>query len=277
MEIREAISAATARGFATDELRRNFLVSDLFEPDQVKLVYTYYDRLIVGGITPVEQELVLDIDEKVIGAPYLLERREMGIINIGGPGKIVIDDREYELENKDALYVGMGAQDVRFASADASKPAVYYMNCAPAHKTFPTDKISISQSEPLHLGSDSESNKRTIYKYIHPDGVKSCQLVMGLTILDPGNIWNTMPTHTHPRRIEAYFYFDIPQEHVVFHFMGESSETRHLVVRDKEVVLSPSWSIHSGVGTHTYTFIWGMAGENQTFSDMDAVAMSELK
>jgi len=277
MEIREAIAAATAREFTTDELRENFLVSDLFEPDQVKLVYTYYDRLIVGGISPVQKELALNIDEKVIGAPFLLERREMGVINVGGKGKIVLDGQEYELDNKDALYIGMGAQDIRFASADASEPAVYYMNCVPAHKAFPTSKISISQSEPLHLGSDAESNKRTIYKYIHPDGVKSCQLVMGLTILDPGNIWNTMPTHTHPRRIEAYFYFDMPQDSVVFHLMGEPSETRHLVVRDREAVISPSWSIHSGVGTNTYTFIWGMAGENQTFSDMDAVAMSELK
>ena len=277
MEIREAIAAATAKKFTTNELRRNFLVSDLFKPDEVKLIYTYYDRLIIGGISPVKKELVLNIDEKVIGAPFLLKRREMGIINIGGQGKIIVDNQEYELDNKDALYIGMGAKDIRFASADASKPAVYYMNCAPAHKTFPTTKISISQSEPLHLGSDSGSNKRTIYKYIHPDGVKSCQLVMGLTMMEPGNIWNTMPTHTHPRRIEAYFYFDIPQDNAVFHFMGEPSETRHLVVRDKEVVISPSWSIHSGAGTNNYTFIWGMAGENQTFSDMDAVPINELK
>jgi 4-deoxy-L-threo-5-hexosulose-uronate ketol-isomerase len=277
VEIREAIAAAAASQFTTDELRENFLVSDLFEPDQVKLVYTYYDRLIVGGISPVQKELTLNIDEKVIGAPFLLERREMGAINVGGKGRIVLDNQEYELENKDALYIGMGARDIRFVSVDASEPAVYYINCVPAHKTYPTNKISISQSEPLHLGSDAESNQRTIYKYIHPDGVKSCQLVMGLTILDPGNIWNTMPTHTHPRRIEAYFYFDMPQDHVVFHLMGEPSETRHLVVRDREAVISPSWSIHSGVGTKTYTFIWGMAGENQTFSDMDAVAMNELK
>jgi 4-deoxy-L-threo-5-hexosulose-uronate ketol-isomerase len=171
----------------------------------------------------------------------------------------------------------MGAKDIRFSSAEVTNPAVYYMNCAPAHKTFPTTKISISQSEPLHLGDNANSNKRTIYKYIHPDGVKSCQLVMGLTMMDPANMWNTMPTHTHQRRIEAYFYFGIPEDDAVFHFMGEPSETRHLVVQDREAVLSPSWSIHSGVGTNNYTFIWGMAGENQTFSDMDVVAIKDLR
>ena len=277
MEIREAIAAATAKKFTTEELRDNFLVSDLFTPDEPKLVYTYYDRLMIGGILPVKKELNLDVDEKIIGAPFLLNRREMGIINIGGRGKINVDNQEYELVNKDALYIGMGAKHIRFASDEATKPAVYYLNCAPAHKAYPTTKISISQSEPLHLGDNANSNKRTIYKYIHPDGVKSCQLVMGLTMLDPANMWNTMPTHTHPRRIEAYFYFDIPDDNVVFHLMGETSETRHLVVRDREVVISPSWSIHSGVGTNNYTFIWGMAGENQTFSDMDAVVMNELK
>ena len=277
MEIREAIAAATAKKFTTDELRNNFLVSDLFKPDEVKLIYTYYDRLMIGGILPAKKELELDVDEKIIGAPFLLNRREMGIINIGGQGKIMVDNQEYELDNKDALYIGMGAKDIRFASDEATKPAVYYLNCAPAHKAYPTTKISISQSEPLHLGDNANSNKRTIYKYIHPDGARSCQLVMGLTMMAPANMWNTMPTHTHPRRIEAYFYFDIPDDNVVFHLMGEVSETRHLVVHDREVVISPSWSIHSGVGTNNYTFIWGMAGENQTFSDMDAVPMSELK
>ena len=277
MEIREAISAATAKKFTTEELRNNFLVRDLFTPDEPKLVYTYYDRLMIGGILPVKKELTLDVDEKIIGAPFLLNRREMGIINIGGPGKIMVDNQGYELDNKDALYIGMGAKDIRFASDEATKPAVYYLNCAPAHKTYPTTKISISQSEPLDLGDNANSNKRTIYKYIHPDGVKSCQLVMGLTMIAPANMWNTMPTHTHPRRIEAYFYFDIPEDNAVFHFMGQPAETRHLVVRDREVVISPSWSIHSGVGTNNYTFIWGMAGENQTFSDMDAVLMNEMK
>jgi 4-deoxy-L-threo-5-hexosulose-uronate ketol-isomerase len=277
MEIREAIAAAAAKKFTTDELRNNFLVSDLFKPDEVKLVYTYYDRLMIGGILPAQKELELDVDEKIIGTSFLLNRREMGIINIGGQGKIIVDNQEYELDHKDALYIGMGAKDIRFSSAEATKPAVFYMNCAPAHKTFSTTKISISQSEPLHLGGNANSSKRTIYKYIHPDGVKSCQLVMGLTMMAPANMWNTMPTHTHPRRIEAYFYFDIPEDNAVFHFMGEPSETRHLVVRNREVVISPSWSIHSGVGTNNYTFIWGMAGENQTFSDMDAVPIHELK
>ena len=200
----------------------------------------------------------------------------MGIINVGGKGTIKVDGSEYTLDSKDALYIGTGAKDLVYTTADKSQPAKYYLLCAPAHKSHPTTKISIAESEPLRLGSDEQSNRRTIYKYIHPDGVASCQLVMGLTILEPKNVWNTMPTHTHERRIEAYFYFDFPEDDIVVHFMGPPSETRHLILRSEEAVLSPSWSIHSGVGTRNYTFIWGMAGENQTFSDMDDVPMASL-
>ena len=275
MEIRHAVHPEQAKAFDTEQLRGSFLIRELFNPGKIKLVYSYYDRLIVGGIQP-SGPLKLEVDEKVIGSKYLLERREMGIINVGGAGTVKVDGSEYTLDSKDALYIGAGAKDLVYTTANKNQPAKYYFLCAPAHRSYPTTKISIAESEPLRLGSDEQSNRRTIYKYIHPDGVASCQLVMGLTILEPKNVWNTMPTHTHERRIEAYFYFDFPEDDIVVHFMGPSSETRHLILRSEEAVLSPSWSIHSGVGTRNYTFIWGMAGENQTFSDMDDVPMASL-
>jgi 4-deoxy-L-threo-5-hexosulose-uronate ketol-isomerase len=275
MEMRQAVHPQQAKTFDTGQLRENFLIRELFTSGKIKLVYSYYDRLIVGGIQPIAP-LKLEVDESVIGSKYLLERREMGIINIGSEGTVTVDGTEHPLGNKDALYIGMGAKEVSFATANRSQPAKYYLLCAPAHRSYPTTRVSIQESEPNHLGSDDQSNWRTIYKYIHPDGVRSCQLVMGLTILEPRNVWNTMPTHTHERRIEAYFYFDFPKDDLVMHFMGPPTETRHLIIRCEEAVLSPSWSIHSGVGTRNYTFIWGMAGENQTFSDMDHVPMDSL-
>jgi 4-deoxy-L-threo-5-hexosulose-uronate ketol-isomerase len=276
MEIRNAIHPEQAKQLSTEELREHFLIQDLFTLDEIKLVYSYYDRLIVGGICP-KGSLTLAVDEKVIGSSYLLERREMGVINIGAEGTISVDGTVYELASRDGLYIGMGSKELIFSSVHKDNPAKFYLNCAPAHHTYDTEKITFSNAEPLHLGSLEKSNERTIYKYIHPDGVKSCQIVMGMTVLEPSNIWNTMPTHTHERRIEAYLYFGIPEDGVVFHFMGEPSETRHLIVRNEQAVLSPSWSIHSGAGTSNYTFIWGMAGENQTFTDMDDVPMSALK
>ena len=276
METRQAVHPEQARHFDTDALRRHFLVQNLFETGKVNLVYSYYDRIIVGGAVPVKP-LNLKVDEAIIGSRYLLERRELGAINIGAAGAVTVDGEEYPLEPRDGLYIGQGAREISFASRKPSEPARLYFLSAPAHRQHPTTRISIQESEPLRLGSDEQSNRRTIYKYIHPDGVKSCQLVMGLTILEPKNVWNTMPTHTHERRVEVYLYFDLPDEAVLFHLMGEPGETRHLVVRNEEAVLSPSWSIHSGVGTSNYTFIWGMAGENQVFSDMDAVAMNRLR
>lgn len=276
MEVRHAIDPEGAEYLSTEELRTHFLIQDLFTPDAIKLVYTYYDRLMVGGICPAGT-LTLSVDEKLIGAPYLLERREMGVINVGARGTVSVDGTVYELETRDGLYIGMGSQELAFSSADKESPAKFYLVCAPAHQGYPTEKITFNDTEPLHLGSLEKSNERTIYKFIHADGVRSCQLVMGMTVLEPCCVWNTMPTHTHQRRIEAYLYFNIPDEEVVFHFMGEPQETRHLVVRNEEAVLSPSWSIHAGSGTCSYTFIWGMAGENQTFTDMDDVPMSALK
>ena len=276
MEIRNAVHPDHAVRFDTAELREQFLIQDLFKPDEVKLVYSYFDRLIVGGVCPVNP-LKLEVDEKIIGAPYLLERRELGVINVGAAGTMTVDGEKYDLSPKDGLYIGMGAEKLGFSSADKSNPARFYLNCAPAHMNYPTSKVTFNEAEPIELGEMAQSNKRTIRKYIHPDGVKSCQLVMGMTTLETGCVWNTMPVHTHQRRMEAYFYFGLKDEQIVFHFMGEPSETRHIVVHNDEAVLSPSWSIHSGAGTGSYTFIWGMVGENQTFTDMDAVPMNELK
>jgi 4-deoxy-L-threo-5-hexosulose-uronate ketol-isomerase len=276
MEIREAVHPEHARHFTTEELRRHFLVSALFPADDVRLVYSACDRLIVGGCAPVKP-LMLKADHKVIGADSLLERREMGVINIGAPGVVTVDGKAYALSERDGLYIGMGAKEVSFESAEAARPARFYLNCAPAHHAYPTVKVGLAEAERSALGSPEKSNKRTICKYIHPKGVQSCQLVMGLTLLEPNNVWNTMPCHTHGRRMEAYLYFNLPGNEVVFQIIGEPTETRHLVVRNEEVVLHPSWSIHSGVGTSNYSFIWGMAGENQTFSDMDEVPMTSLR
>jgi 4-deoxy-L-threo-5-hexosulose-uronate ketol-isomerase len=276
MEIRQAVHPEHAAMMPTDEIREHFLVEQLFVPGQVKMVYSYYDRLIIAGLVPLEP-LALAVDAKVIGASHLLERRELGVINIGGTGKIRVDGESFGMAPRDGLYIGMGSQDIRFESADPQTPAQFYVNCAPAHAPFPTAQVSFAEAEPIHLGEMENSNKRTIRKYFHPDGVRSCQLVMGMTTLGTGCVWNTMPVHTHPRRMEAYLYFDMSADNVVFHFMGEPNETRHLVVRNGEVVLSPSWSIHSGSGTGSYTFIWGMVGENQTFTDMDGVPMSDLR
>jgi 4-deoxy-L-threo-5-hexosulose-uronate ketol-isomerase len=276
MEIRGAVNIEDAKHYTTERLRDEFLIENLFVPEKIKMVYSHIDRIIVGGIYPKNEELILRAG-KEIGANYFLERRELGIINVGGKGKVVIDGEKYSLEPKDGLYIGMGTKDIIFTSDDASAPAKFYFNSAPAHKTYPIVKIIASEAKPQHLGSLSSSNKRTINKYIHPDVCKSCQLLMGLTDLEPNNIWNTMPCHTHERRMEVYFYFNIPDDNVVFHYMGEPKETRHIVIRNEQAVISPSWSIHSGVGTNNYTFIWGMVGENQTFSDMDAVQMSDLK
>jgi len=276
MEIRQAVHPEHAAMFATEDLRAHFLVEALFSPGQTRMVYSYYDRLIVAGIVP-QDKLELDVDEKIIGASHLLERREMGIINVGGEGTLVVDGTEYPMAPRDGLYVGMGSREIVFRSDDAAQPAKFYVNCAPAHKTYPTAKVAFAEADPIHLGEMENSNKRTIRKYFHPEGVRSCQLVMGMTTLEPGCVWNTMPVHTHPRRMEAYLYFDMAEDNVVFHLMGEPAETRHLVVRNEQVVLSPSWSIHSGAGTGSYTFIWGMLGENQTFTDMDGVAMADLR
>lgn len=275
MEIRYATSPREAKTFTTEQLRAEYLIQGLFEPGRLKLVYSHVDRMIVGGVCPVDKAVPLPAGEE-IKARYFLERREMGVVNIGGAGTVAVDGARYDLGARDSLYIGMGAGEILFASNDPGNPARFYLLSTPAHHSYPTERIELGRAEPLHLGSLRESNERTIYKLIHPGGVKSCQLVMGMTLLEPNNVWNSMPCHTHNRRMEVYLYFGLPKEAVVFHLMGEPGETRHLVVRNEEAVISPSWSIHAGVGTASYGFIWGMAGENQVFSDMDAVAMVDL-
>ncbi len=276
MEIRHAVHPGHAAGFGTSELRKHFLIEDLFTAGKPKLVYSHIDRLIVGGVLALEP-VTLAVDQAVIGAPSLLARREIGVINVGGPGAILVGGEGYDMAPRDGLYVGMGGGDLTFQSDDPANPAKFYLNSAPAHAAYPTVKIAFADAQPVTLGDDESCNRRTINKYFHPDGVKTCQLVMGLTALAPGSVWNTMPAHTHERRMEAYFYLDMPQDRVAFHFMGRPEETRHLVVRNEQAVLSPSWSIHAGAGTGSYSFIWGMCGENQTFTDMDAVPMSALR
>ncbi|CAM4426463.1 5-dehydro-4-deoxy-D-glucuronate isomerase [Paenibacillus tarimensis] len=277
MEIRYASHPNEVKSFDTTRLRKEFLIESLFTENQLNLTYTHVDRFIVGGVLPVNGSVKLEADKKEMGADFFLERREIGIINIGGAGTVTVDGTSYDMETKDCLYIGLGAKDVAFSSKDSTSPAKFYFNSAPAHKQYPTVKASISEANPKHLGSIANSNERTIYQFIHGGGIQSCQLVMGLTMLKPNNMWNTMPCHTHNRRAEVYFYFDMPEDGVVFHYMGEPQETRHLVVRNEQSIISPSWSIHSGVGTSNYTFIWGMAGENQIFDDMDMVAMKDLR
>jgi 4-deoxy-L-threo-5-hexosulose-uronate ketol-isomerase len=277
MEIRYAVHPQEAKKYDTTELREHFLIETLFRPGEIVLTYSHVDRFIVGGVQPAGEPVRLEADPKVIGAATFLERREIGIINIGGGGTVTVDGTVYAMGPKDCLYIGRGAKDVVFVSDNADAPAKFYFNSCPAHQTYPTVKAAISEATPRHLGSLEQSNERTIYQYIHEGGIKSCQLVMGMTLLKPGSMWNTMPCHTHNRRSEVYFYFDMPETGVVFHFMGEPRETRHIVVRNEQAVISPSWSIHSGVGTASYTFIWGMAGENQAFDDMDPVAMQDLR
>lgn len=277
MEIRYSNHPRDVKKYDTDQLRQDFLIQNLFVPGELKLVYSHNDRFITGAAVPTKEPIKLEGDKKELGADYFLERRELGIINIGPKGTVVVDGTEYELDTQDCLYVGLGNKDVSFKSADPANPARFYLNSTPAHKQYPTVKAGINEANPRHLGSIETSNERTIYQYIHENGIKSCQLVMGLTQLKPGNMWNTMPCHTHERRMEVYLYFNLPETGVVFHLMGQPTETRHIVVRNEEAVISPSWSIHSGVGTTNYTFIWGMAGENQAFDDMDAVAMTEIR
>ena len=275
MEIRYAHHPDDFKTYTTEKMRQQFLIPSVMVPGEITLVYSHVDRIIAGGVVPVEP-LALKAG-KEMGVSFFLERRELGIINVGPQGTVTIDGETHVLDNTDGLYVGLGVKEVLFSSSDPKNPARFYINSTPAHREFSAAKILRKDIQPAILGSTAQSNERKIYKYIHPQGVKSCQLVMGMTALEPGSMWNTMPTHTHERRMEVYFYFNMPEDSVVFHMMGQPQETRHLVIRNEQAAISPSWSIHSGVGTVNYTFIWGMAGENQTFDDMDHVPMSVLK
>ena len=286
MELRYAASPKDVKHYTTQRLREDFLIQDLFVAGELKLIYSHIDRIITGAAVPAA---TLDLPAgEMLRADFFLERREMGIINIGGAGSVLVDGRSHHLGFKDGLYIGMGARMVSFESDDPANPAKFYLNSAPAHRTYPTVLIKpegeaaegvviVSAENKVELGSMEEANHRVITKYILPGQVASCQLVMGMTALKPGSVWNTMPCHTHDRRMEVYLYFEMAADAFVMHYMGEPEETRHIVVRNEEAVISPSWSIHAGSGSRAYTFIWGMVGENQEFTDMDGVKLEDLK
>ncbi|KEI16520.1 5-dehydro-4-deoxy-D-glucuronate isomerase [Clostridium haemolyticum] len=276
MDIRYANHPEDSKKYTTEELRKYYHVENIFKKDEISLTYSHVDRIVFGGAMPTDGELSLTAG-KEMGVDFFLQRREMGVINVGGEGSIILDGSEYEMKKRDGLYIGMGIKEVKFKSKDKSNPAKFYINSVPAHRSYPIAKIDIENANPVQCGEQENVNKRTIYQYVHPSVCESCQLLMGMTVLEPGNVWNTMPCHTHERRMEVYFYFDMDEDTRVFHLMGEPQETRHIVMKNEEAIISPSWSIHSGVGTASYTFIWGMCGENQTFDDMDHVKMQDLK
>ena len=260
----------------TEELRETFLLEGMFEPGEIEFAYVDLDRTVIGSAVPETEVLTLETEPE-LRAEYFLERRELGVLNVGGAGSVVVDGKSFDLEKLDCLYVGRGNRAVSFSSKKASDPAYFYLLSYPAHAEYPTAMVKFSDLQGVHLGTAETCNKRTIYKAIYKDGIKSCQLVMGFTLLEAGSNWNTMPPHTHMRRSEVYFYFDVDPEHRVLHLMGPPDATSHLVVADKEVVVSPGWSIHAGVGTKNYAFCWGMGGENQAYDDMDPVTIADLR
>ncbi|MGJ1091452.1 5-dehydro-4-deoxy-D-glucuronate isomerase [Enterococcus gallinarum] len=277
METRYTHSPEDIRHYSTEQLRNEFLVEKIFVPGTIQLTYTHNDRMIFGGVTPTDQPLEFQLS-KELGVEYFLERRELGVISIGGAGTIEIDGTKEDMKKQDGYYIGKETKHVVFSSKDPNDPAKFYVSSVPAHHKYPNVKISIDQVKPMETGEGLTLNERKIYQYIHPNVCESCQLQMGYTILEPGSAWNTMPCHTHERRMEAYVYFDFANEDTkVFHMMGKPDETKHLVVAEEQAVISPSWSIHSGVGTSNYSFIWAMCGENITYTDMDMVPMDELK
>jgi 4-deoxy-L-threo-5-hexosulose-uronate ketol-isomerase len=275
MEIRFTQSPAETAAMQTQALRDHFLISNLFEDNKINLTYTHYDRVIVGGVKPVKEKVALP-NPAELRAEYFLERRELGIINVGGNGKVIADGTSLAISKMDCLYLGKGTQVVSFESEDASNPALFYILSAPAHHAYPAAICTKQNAQPVELGAAATSNKRTVYKYIHLEGIKSCQLVMGLTVLEDGSVWNSVPPHTHTRRMEVYFYFDLPAEHRIFHFMGEPSATKHIVMANHEATISAPWSTHFGCGTSNYGFIWGMAGENLVYTDMDPAPIHTL-
>lgn len=280
MDIRYSCNQRDFKQYTTKEMRDEFLISNLYIPNEVVAVYSHVDRMVTLGCMPVDETVSIDKGINVwanFGTNYFLERREVGIFNIGGAGSICVDGEKFELEYKDCLYITKGAKEVSFSSNVAENPAKFYMVSAPAHCSYETRLIKIVDAAKRPLGALETSNKRVINQFIHPDVLKTCQLSMGMTVLEPGSVWNTMPAHTHERRMEVYMYFEVPENNVVFHMMGEGNETRHIVMQNEEAVISPSWSIHAGAGTSNYTFIWAMGGENQAFDDMDGIVTTDLR
>lgn len=275
-EVRYAASPREVKKMDTTELRDEFLVQDLLVADKVKLVYSHYDRFIVGGAVPVAGPIALETIDP-LKASFFLERRELGTINVGGSGTVTVDGEVFALDFKEALYIGQGAKEVVFTSDDASNPAKFYLNSTPAHKAFPNKKVGRDEAEVIELGSPETVNARTLRKLIVNSIVDTCQLQMGMTEIKSGSAWNTLPAHVHDRRMEVYFYMEVPEEQAVCHFMGQTNETRHIWMGNNEAVISPPWSIHSGAGTSNYTFIWGMAGENLDYGDMDVCKITDLR
>ena len=276
IEVRQVCHPDAVRNFDTEDLRRHFLIETIFEADEIVLTYSHIDRLVIGGAVPVSRPLTLSAPTPV-GQDFFLAQRELGVINIGGAGSISLDGTVHELATRDCLYIGKGVVNVTFESADTANPAKFYLLSTPAHAVHPSVLIKPEQANQMLLGDQMTANRRTIFQYIHPDVCDSCQLVMGMTQLEPGNMWNTMPCHTHDRRSEAYLYFDLASDTRIFHMMGEPTQTRHLILANEQAILSPGWSIHSGVGTANYAFIWAMGGDNKSFTDMDHVPMSVLR
>lgn len=276
MELRYLADQIRYQRMTTEELRATFLVESLFRDGELALVYTEADRGIVGSAVPTTKALELS-GSKEMASEYFAQRREVGILNIGSSGQVTVDGETFAMNNRDGLYIGRGAKDIRFESKNPRDPAAFYILSYPAHASYPMMKVSKQDTEMVQLGDAETSNKRTIYKYIHPGNMATCQLVMGITELESGSVWNTMAAHTHERRTEIYTYFDLQDDDVVFHFMGKPNETRHLVIRNRQAVISPSWSIHAGAGVRNYTFIWGMGGENQDFDDMDFIDMESIQ
>jgi len=280
MDIRYSTGPQDIKRYTTQELRDEFLIETLFVPDEVTGVYSHVDRIVTMGVMPVEKEVPLDQGTDCwasFGAHYFLERRELGMINIGGRGVVTADGTDYTLNRIEALYVSRGTKTVTFRALDPADPPKFYMCSAPAHTSYPTTPVPYEKALVRELGSPETSNERRLCQFIHPGVLPTCQLLMGCTTLKSGSVWNTMPAHTHERRMEVYFYFDIPADNVVFHYMGEPQETRHIVMRNEQAVISPSWSVHSGCGTASYSFIWAMAGENQEFDDMDSIETTKLR
>lgn len=276
LPVYQAVHPDDFKHYDTQTIRNRFLFENLVADDEISLVYTHYERMIAGVAKPVSKTIELPVYEN-LRADYFLERREIGIINVGGAGTVVADGQTYELKKLGCLYAGKGTKSVTFAAADAADPPIFYLLSTPAHAVYPVTFMDGHGATPVTIGSSDTANNRTVYKYIHLEGIKSCQLVMGLTVLHTGSIWNTMPAHVHDRRSEIYFYFDVPQEHVVFHYMGQPQETRHMVVQNHQAIVSPAWSIHSGSGTASYSFIWGMGGENLVYSDMDVAPATTIR
>lgn len=280
MDIRYSANQRDVRRYTTEELRREFLIESLYRPNEVAAVYSHVDRMVTMGCMPVDKTIPIDQGIDVwanFGTHYFLERREAGLFNIGGPGHITVDGKDYALDYKDCLYITRGAREVLFSSDDPAVPAKFYIVSAPAHCSYETRLLRLADAAKKPSGDAAASNKRVINQFIHPDVLKTCQLSMGMTMLAPGSVWNTMPAHTHERRMEVYMYFEIPEDNVVFHMMGEGQETRHIVMQNEQAVISPSWSIHAGAGTSSYTFIWAMGGENQAFDDMDIIPITDLR